>query len=361
MSTLLRRMPDAIVCLFCLALMLCALLFPNVAAEAVRAGLKRCAVTLIPVLLPSAAAAAMLTDAGFIGLVGRGLRTPGRWLGLSGDCTALLLLSFLTGPPVCAGCAASLLRTGRIGEEEAARIVSLTANLSPAYLLAVFSDRRMGLLVWLTQSAAAAAIAFFTRPAHERRGKGSANEEERKVALLSGERTDPALGGERTAPTLGGGRTAASHNCVQTSAPHGNGRKLPAYGEAPTPSPHGGEPDRSGMAILLRALTRCAGTLTAVCAVVCFFSALSALMKRICPALAVLCPLLEVTSFLGPGVPLPAAAFLAGWAGLTAQSQAALCLPDTARALGRLLPVKLTQAAVCAAAAAIFAAVTNYS
>lgn len=166
--------------LFVLGLFTLLVIFSGPAAEGAREGLRVCAATLAPSLLPFFVLADLLSSLGLPDLLG-GLfgGAMGRLFHVSPDGAQVFFLGLSGGYPLGASMTADLRREGRISKDGAERLLAFCNNSGPAFIVGaaggVFKSPRAGLLLYLTHVLAAATVGLLFRspdsaPAPERSG-----------------------------------------------------------------------------------------------------------------------------------------------------------------------------------------------
>ena len=164
--------------LLCAALAL--MLYPQQSMAAAREGLSLCGNVIIPSLFPFFVLSSLVVELGLAGYVGRlveGIMRPVFRVG--GVCASALVLGLIGGYPVGAKTAIRLYEKGMCTRAEAQRLLAFCNNSGPAFILGVvgagvFSDSRVGLLLYLTHVAASVCVGLlfrFYRPAAG--GKGA--------------------------------------------------------------------------------------------------------------------------------------------------------------------------------------------
>lgn len=108
----------------------------SAASEWVSAGLRICAVRLIPSLFPFMVLSSLAVSSGAGRLVPKAVQRL-FWLifGVGSDGTSAIVLGWLCGFPVGAKCAGDLYGTARIDADEYKRIVCISSTPSPAFLI----------------------------------------------------------------------------------------------------------------------------------------------------------------------------------------------------------------------------------
>ncbi|MDD6188526.1 MAG: nucleoside recognition domain-containing protein [Clostridiales bacterium] len=141
----------------CAAALVC---FPKEAVKAASDGLTLCLNVIIPSLFPFFVISTLAVDLGLAARIGRLIEPLMRRLfNVSGACAAAFVLGFVGGYPVGARTAISLYERGECSRREAERLLSFCNNSGPAFILgvvgtSVFSDNRVGLLLYLVHGIA---------------------------------------------------------------------------------------------------------------------------------------------------------------------------------------------------------------
>ena len=118
------------------------------------AGLRLWSGLLVPSLLPYFAAAGLLTRLGLTEALGRRLAPAGkRLLGVSPAGVGIFLLGLSGGYPLGAAAVSDALRSGRIGRDEAQRLLFFCDNTGPAFAVGalgvgIFHRAELGLALW---------------------------------------------------------------------------------------------------------------------------------------------------------------------------------------------------------------------
>ena len=134
------------------------------ASDGVRAGLDSCLGELLPSLFPFMFLSAFAAEYGISEQLGRLLSPVTRLLFyLPGEAGVTVLFSLVGGYPVGAVGIASLRKRGVITPSQAARMLCFCVNPGPAFLIATvgedfFGDRRLGVLLFLSQTAASVVV-----------------------------------------------------------------------------------------------------------------------------------------------------------------------------------------------------------
>lgn len=126
------------------------ILFSEAAASGVIDGLRLCGTSLLPALFPFFVLTrfcAAVCDIAPSQSIGNRMQ---RWFGMSGQCIAPLLLSFIGGYPVGVANVCALYRDGCMTKQDAERCLVVCNNSGPAFFVAiigakVFSSVRIGL------------------------------------------------------------------------------------------------------------------------------------------------------------------------------------------------------------------------
>nr|MBQ4317653.1 hypothetical protein [Clostridia bacterium] len=163
----------------CLMLILFMLIHPEITVPEVRRSMVYCGEVLIPAVLPFLVLSSLLGITGFDLLsssrtVLHLCRHLCRLLGISGCAFAVFVLSLVSGPPFGASYAAMLYSSGHITKPEAEHTAAISSGVSPAYLIlgvggGIFGNRRVGIVIWLSQVLAALVFGIVT--SHTVRGK----------------------------------------------------------------------------------------------------------------------------------------------------------------------------------------------
>lgn len=142
---------------------------PEAALSGAKEGLELCFNVIVPSLFPFFVLASLVVDLGLAAYLGRALEGCMRPLfRVSGRCAAALALGFVGGYPVGARTALRLYEQGQCSREEAERLLAFCNNSGPAFILGVvgtgvFSDRRVGLLLYLTHVIASVLVGLLFR------------------------------------------------------------------------------------------------------------------------------------------------------------------------------------------------------
>lgn len=172
------------------------MLYPQESMEAVRAGLELCFNVIIPSLFPFFVLSSLVVELGLAGHLGRALEPMMRPLfNVSGACASAFALGFIGGYPVGAKTAISLYQDGMCTKTEAERLLAFCNNSGPAFILGVvgtgvFSNSRVGMLLYLAHAAASVCIGLLFR--FYRRG-GDAREEVRPAPRFEARRFTAAF------------------------------------------------------------------------------------------------------------------------------------------------------------------------
>lgn len=155
--------------------------------EAARTGLELCMKTVIPALFPFIVLSTVLIRS-MDGTGSRLLTFGTSLLGIPESAGSVLIPAFLGGYPVGAKCVHDLYRTGRLGKDQAERMLAFCSNAGPSFLFgmaaACFPEKKTAWVLWGIQIAGAVAAAFLMPVAAESRQTGDAPETERKDDIL---------------------------------------------------------------------------------------------------------------------------------------------------------------------------------
>lgn len=143
--------------------------WPKESMDAARTGLQLCYNVIIPSLFPFFVLSSLVVDLGLAGYIGRALEKMMRPLfNVPGSCASALVLGFIGGYPVGARTAISLYEKGMCSKTETERLLAFCNNSGPAFILGVvgagiFSDSRVGVLLYLAHAAASVCIGVLFR------------------------------------------------------------------------------------------------------------------------------------------------------------------------------------------------------
>ncbi len=147
------------------------ILMPRAAAEAAREGIDLCLTVVIPSLFPFMVLSGYVISSGMAAALGRLMDGFVRRLfHLGGGCCAAIAAGLVGGFPVGARTAAQLYQRGDCSREEAERLLAFCNNCGPAFVFgfaggSILQDGKAGLLLFISQTAAAFAVGILTRPA----------------------------------------------------------------------------------------------------------------------------------------------------------------------------------------------------
>lgn len=139
--------------LFCVFMLLCAVVFPAEAAESIMSSLSLAVRRVVPSLFVFSALAALFAR---IGLFTRASRL-GRLFGLSPACTAVALCGLLCGFPTSAVCAHALWESGEADAGEMRAVLPFCSNAGMAFVVGavgngMLGSRRAGYMLFLMQT-----------------------------------------------------------------------------------------------------------------------------------------------------------------------------------------------------------------
>lgn len=171
MSRLLSRQQtrDLLLGLILLTATLALVIWPQESMNAAKTGLQLCYNVIIPSLFPFFVLSSLVVDLGLAGYIGRALEKIMRPLfNVPGSCASALALGFIGGYPVGARTAISLYEKGMCSKTEAERLLAFCNNSGPAFILGVvgagiFSDSRVGILLYLAHAAASICVGILFR------------------------------------------------------------------------------------------------------------------------------------------------------------------------------------------------------
>lgn len=139
--------------LFCVFMLLCAVVFPAEAAESIMSSLSLAVRRVVPSLFVFSALAALFARIGLFTRAGR----LGRLFGLSPACTAVALCGLLCGFPTSAVCAHALWESGEADAGEMRAILPFCSNAGMAFVVGavgggMLGSRRAGYMLFLMQT-----------------------------------------------------------------------------------------------------------------------------------------------------------------------------------------------------------------
>ena len=180
---------------------------PEASISGAKDGLTLCFNVIVPSLFPFFVLSSLVVDLGLAAYLGRAMEGCMRPLfRVSGRCSAALVLGFVGGYPVGARTALQLYEQGQCTKEEAERLLAFCNNSGPAFILGVvgagvFSDRRLGLLLYLTHAAASVLVGLVFR-FHGGPSKGRAPLPRTPIETVRLTAAFPAAVGKALASTL---------------------------------------------------------------------------------------------------------------------------------------------------------------
>ena len=148
------------------------LIFPQEAAESVKAALKMCVEVIIPSLFPFFAATNLINELGASKIFANALAPLGsRLLGLSGYAITAFIIGVTGGYPLGASYIAGLRSHAQISSEEASRLLIFCNNSGPAFIIGavgvgVFGSAAAGFFLYAVHIASAIAAAVIFSPKH---------------------------------------------------------------------------------------------------------------------------------------------------------------------------------------------------
>ena len=139
--------------LFCVFMLLCAVVFPAEAAESIMSSLSLAVRRVVPSLFVFSALAALFARIGLFTRAGR----LGRLFGLSPACTAVALCGLLCGFPTSAVCAHALWESGEADAWEMRAVLPFCSNAGMAFVVGavgngMLGSRRAGYMLFLMQT-----------------------------------------------------------------------------------------------------------------------------------------------------------------------------------------------------------------
>lgn len=153
---------------------------PALGADAVKSGLSLFSVRLLPALFPMAVIAAFFCRIGKIPLIPVGMLA--KFLRISRKSAAALVFGLFAGFPIGALVLGNLYRNGEIRKEEAESLLGIVSNPGIAFLIAgvgagFFGSARVGMVLYLSQTAAVLLLAFLRRGSQQPRANDTASDE----------------------------------------------------------------------------------------------------------------------------------------------------------------------------------------
>ena len=143
--------------------------FPAQLAKSAVEGITLCLDVILPTLFPFFVLSTLLIQTGLAGYLGQWLD---KWMrplfNLNGACSMAVALGFIGGYPVGAKTTISLYEKGLCTQTEAERLLAFCCNSGPAFILGavgvgIFSNSRIGLLLYLAHMAASLTVGFIFR------------------------------------------------------------------------------------------------------------------------------------------------------------------------------------------------------
>ncbi len=160
---------DLLLGLILLTATLSLVIWPQESMDAAKTGLQLCCNVIIPSLFPFFVLSSLVVDLGLAGYIGRALEKIMRPLfNVPGSCASALALGFIGGYPVGARTAISLYEKGMCSKTEVERLLAFCNNSGPAFILGVvgagiFSDSRVGVLLYLAHAVASICVGILFR------------------------------------------------------------------------------------------------------------------------------------------------------------------------------------------------------
>lgn len=139
--------------LFCVFMLLCAVVFPAEAAESIMSSLSLAVRRVVPSLFVFSALAALFARIGLFTRAGR----LGRLFGLSPACNAVALCGLLCGFPTSAVCAHALWESGEADAGEMRAVLPFCSNAGMAFVVGavgngMLGSRHAGYMLFLMQT-----------------------------------------------------------------------------------------------------------------------------------------------------------------------------------------------------------------
>ena len=143
--------------------------WPELAMQSMRDGLRLCGNVIVPSLFPFFVLSSLVVELGMSRYLGR-LLEPVMYplFRVNGSCAAALTLGFVGGYPVGAKTAIQLYQNGQCSRTEAERLLAFCNNSGPAFILGVvgagvFGSGKLGLLLYLTHLLASLTVGLLFR------------------------------------------------------------------------------------------------------------------------------------------------------------------------------------------------------
>ncbi len=118
-------------------------------------GLELCCRIVIPAIFPFTVLTKFFFNSGMCHRLSQLLRKPfGYIFGVSGNGAAVILLSLISGYPVCTSICSDLYSQGKISKSEALSLISYTNNATPSFIIgyigmAMLQSREKGIFMYL--------------------------------------------------------------------------------------------------------------------------------------------------------------------------------------------------------------------
>lgn len=145
------------------------IVWPQRSAAAAKDGLLLCYNVIIPSLFPFFVLSSLVVELGMAGYIDRAVERIMRPLfNVPGACASSLVLGLIGGYPVGAQTAVGLYEKGICSKTETERLLAFCNTSGPAFILGVvgagiFSDSRIGILLYLVHAAAAVCVGVLFR------------------------------------------------------------------------------------------------------------------------------------------------------------------------------------------------------
>lgn len=178
------------------------LLFPQISVGGIQAGLRVCAVSILPVLFPFFVVTDLCSTLGYTGKLASAAAPITRKLfHMPGAAASSLTLGLIGGYPVGARTVVQQYDAGELNKQEAERLLLFCNNAGPAFILGVvgggfFQSIKAGLALYLIHGISACILGVFFRPAVSQEQKN--NFETQKAPTLASAFTEAAKRGGST-------------------------------------------------------------------------------------------------------------------------------------------------------------------
>ncbi len=118
-------------------------------------GAQLCYRVVIPAIFPFTVLTKFFFNSGMCDRLAQILHKPFKYIfGISGNGAAVVLLSLISGYPVCTSLSSDLYESGKISRDEALALISYTNNATPSFIIgyigiSVLSDSSKGIFIYI--------------------------------------------------------------------------------------------------------------------------------------------------------------------------------------------------------------------